>query len=128
MEDINFFDLDIVINAILQAQKQVTWKSGNAYPHLHKRISLGHLPENATIATYEAIISQVLSHANNNVYIYRYPPLIYPTLTSTIDDRLWLVMVGTDGILETAFPPEDPDTYLSNSAFTYLGILENLLK
>ena len=52
MEKLNIFVLDvldIVINAILQSQKQVTWKSGKAYPHLLKRISLGHLPENATI-------------------------------------------------------------------------------
>ncbi len=128
MEDIKFFDLNIVINAILQAQKQITWKSGKAYPHLRKRISLGHLPENVTIDTYETVIRQVLTNANANVYIYRYKPLIYPTLTLTIDDKLWLVMLGIDGILETAFPPENPDTYLSNSAFTYLGILETLLK
>ncbi len=128
MEDVKFFDLDIVINAILQAQKQVTWKLGKAYPHLRKRISLGHLPENATIETYEEVIHRVLTNTHANVYIYCYQPLIYPTLTSTIDDKLWLVMLGIDGILETAFPPENPDTYLSNSAFTYLGILENLLK
>jgi len=128
MEDVKFFDLDIVINAVLQAQKKVTWKSGKAYPHLRKRISLGHLPENATIETYEEVIRQVLTNTNANAYIYRYQPLIYPTLTFTIDNKLWLVMLGIDGILETAFPPEKPNTYLSNSAFTYLGILENLLK
>ena len=64
MQDINFSDLDIVINAIRQCQKQVMWKSGKAYPHLRKRISLGHLPQNATIATYEAIIRQVFSNGN----------------------------------------------------------------
>ncbi len=37
-------------------------------------------------------------------------------------------MIGIDGILETAFPHEDPNNYLSNPNFIYLGILEELLK
>jgi hypothetical protein len=42
-------------------------------------------------------------------------------------DRLWLVMMRMDGILETSFPPDDPEKYLNNNYFTYLGIMEELL-
>lgn len=37
-------------------------------------------------------------------------------------------MIGVDGILETAFPPENPSKYLSNPNFIHIGILEDLLK
>jgi hypothetical protein len=37
-------------------------------------------------------------------------------------------MIGIDGILETAFPPENPSNYLSNTNFKYIGVLEELLK
>ncbi|SKB16111.1 conserved hypothetical protein [Planktothrix sp. PCC 11201] len=40
--------------------------------------------------------------------------------------QLWLVMIGLDGVLETAFPPDDPKGYLSNSAFIYLGSVKEL--
>jgi hypothetical protein len=35
-------------------------------------------------------------------------------------------MVGLDSIMETAFPPEDPETYLANWRFQRLGTLEEL--
>jgi hypothetical protein len=56
-----------------------------------------------------------------------YDQVIYPTLTATVEDRLWLVMMRMDGILETSFPPDDPEKYLNNNYFIYLGIMEELL-
>jgi hypothetical protein len=44
-----------------------------------------------------------------------------------IENKLWLVMIGMDSILETAFPPESPNNYLSNKAFIFLGSLEDLV-
>ena len=93
---------------------------------MNKRIRLGHLPEDSTIATYEAIIHQILIHPKANAYVYLYGSLLYPTVSSTIQNQIWLVILGIDSILETAFPPTDPKTYLANPAFIYLGILKNL--
>jgi hypothetical protein len=36
-------------------------------------------------------------------------------------------MIGMDGVMETAFPPDDPEQYLSNSAFTHLGLQSEIL-
>jgi hypothetical protein len=127
MSEITPSELDRVIQAILKAQNHLQWKPAKAYPHLMKRIRLGHLPENATIEIYEAIIRQVLNNPTANVYVYRYESFIYPTATSIISGKLWLVMIDIDSVLETAFPPEKPNNYLANQAFTYLGILEDLL-
>ena len=38
----------------------------------------------------------------------------------------WLVMIGLDGIMETAFPPENPAIYLAHLRFQRLGTLEEL--
>ena len=51
----------------------------------------------------------------------------YPTVVpSEIDGVRWLVMLGMDGIMETAFPPEDAATYLASSRFSRGGTLEDL--
>jgi hypothetical protein len=60
-------------------------------------------------------------------YVFIYDQFMYPTLTAVVDKQLWLVMIGIDGVLETAFPPDNPQKYLSNDAFIYLGILQDLL-
>ena len=35
-------------------------------------------------------------------------------------------MVDLDSVMETAFPPEAPETYLANRRFPQLGTLEEL--
>jgi hypothetical protein len=120
-------DLEKVIQAIIVNQAEIQWKPGKAQPHLAKRIRLGHLPENSTLADSEVVIATVTSNRKANVYAYVYDQVIYPTLTAIVEDRLWLVMMRMDGILETSFPPDDPEKYLNNNYFTYLGIMEELL-
>jgi len=56
MAQINPPELDKIVTAILKAQSKIQWNPQKAYPHLMKRIRLGHLPENATMGNYEAII------------------------------------------------------------------------
>lgn len=120
--------LERSIKAIIRCQNHIQWKPEKAIPHLAKRIRLGHLPENSTIIQYQELIHQVITDSKAKVYIYLYGSTAYPTITSIIEEKLWLVMIGIDGILETAFPPEDPDNYLSNPNFVFIGILEELLK
>jgi hypothetical protein len=47
-------------------------------------------------------------------------------VVAEIDGIRWLVMLGMDGIMETAFPPEDSATYLADPRFTRVGTLEEL--
>ena len=41
--------------------------------------------------------------------------------------RRWLVMFDLEGVMETAFPPTDPEVYLSDPCFQYLGTMKELL-
>jgi hypothetical protein len=60
------------------------------------------------------------------VFVYRWDETLYPTVVAEVEGTLWLVMLGLDSIMETAFPPENSVTYLANLRFQRLGTLEEL--
>lgn len=43
-------------------------------------------------------------------------------------DVEWLVIFGSGGVMETAFPPRDIDDYLYRRGFVRVGIIEEVLK
>jgi hypothetical protein len=120
------FSRATLVDAIRLAQNQISWKPGKADAHLAKRIRLGHLPQNATLADYESLIATLLNTPNANVYAYRFGEIIYPSLVSPVDQTVWLAMITINGVMETAFPPDSPDQYLSQPSFTYIGSLGEL--
>jgi hypothetical protein len=60
------------------------------------------------------------------VFVYHWGEALYPTVVAEVEGARWLVMVGLDSVMETAFPPEDPETYLADLRFQRLGTLEEL--
>jgi hypothetical protein len=117
---------DLVVEAIRQLWDQVRWKPGKARQHLAKRIALGHLPPEATVADYDALIRRVVQTPTAEVFVYRWGENAYPTVVAEVDGVRWLVMLGMDGIMETTFPPEDAAMYLASPRFTRVGTLEDL--
>ena len=115
-----------VIDAIRRLRQGLRWKPGKETQHLAKRIELGHLPVGTTLAEYEAIIIRVISTSAAEVFVYRWGETLHPTVVAEVEGARWLVMVGPDSTMETAFPPEDPETYLANLRFQRLGTLEEL--
>lgn len=103
-----------IANAIRRVQAGVRWKLGKGPRHLTKRIRQGHLPPTTTLAEYEAIILAIVSHPDAFVYVYRYGSTDYPMLVAPYKGRVWLVMFSLDGVIETAFPPDQPDSYFSD--------------
>jgi hypothetical protein len=117
-----------VRSAIQAIQGKIRWKPGKDVQHLQTRLRYGHLPTAATIADYETIITSLLNNLQADVYIYHWGQDIYPTLVNTYQDQRWLVMFGLNGVMETAFPPTDPEEYLADPRFQYLGKMEELTK
>jgi hypothetical protein len=115
-----------IADAIRRLREGVRWRPGKPTQHLAKRIELGHLPAGATLADYEAIILRVISTSTAAVFIYRWGEALYPTVVADVEGTRWLGMIGLDSIMETAFPPEDPETYLANLRLQRLGTLEDL--
>jgi hypothetical protein len=122
-------DLPAIVQALRQAQTRIRWKPGKAYAHLNKRKNRGHLLQQAKLADYETIIKAVLQHPEAFVYVYRYEAIDYPTVVAPYEGQVWLVMFGLEGIMETAFPPDEPDTYFElDPRYIPLGKIEELMQ
>ena len=115
-----------VVDAIRRMREGLRWRPEKDIQHLAKRIELGHLPVGTTLAEYEAIIIRSINTSTAEVFVYRWGETVYPTVAAEVEGVRWLVMVGLDSIMETAFPPEDPETYLANLRFQRLGTLGEL--
>jgi hypothetical protein len=117
---------DRIANAIRQLHGGGCWRPEKDVQQLAKRIELGHLPVEATLVEYEALIIRVVNTPYAEVFAYRWSETLYPTIVAEVEGVRWLVMIGLDSIMETAFPPEDAETYLANLRFQRLGTLEEL--
>jgi hypothetical protein len=115
-----------VVAAIRLVQAGVRWKRGKAQQHLQKRVALGHLEPEAQLDDYEAIISALVHNAYSEVYVYVFHDQTYPVVVGTVGNQHWLAIFGLDGVMETAFPPTDATSYLSDSRFVRLGTLQEL--
>lgn len=102
------------------------WKPGKDRQHLQRRIALGHLEPEAQLDDYEAVISALVHNAYAEVYVYVFDDQIYPVVVGTVGNQCWLAMFSLDGVMETAFPPTDATSYLSDSRFVRLGTLQEL--
>jgi hypothetical protein len=115
-----------IVEAIHGLREEVHWRPERSAQHLAKRIELGHLPAGTTLADYEAIITRTINTSTAEVFVYRWGETLYPTVVAEMEGIQWLVMLGLDGVMETAFPPEDLEAYLANLRFQRLGTLEEL--
>jgi len=128
MNNLEDNDIEKITKAIKLIQTQVQWKSVNkAEIHLAKRIKLGHLTDSSSLDDYEKIIQIIIFNSESKIYIFRDDDSFYPSITNQINSQLWLVMFSLDGIMETAFPPSNPEKYLNNNPFVYVGKLKELV-
>jgi hypothetical protein len=96
-------------DAICRLLERVRWRPGKNTQHLAKRIEQGHLPVGTTLAEYEATIIRIILTSTAEVFVYRWGEPGYPTIVADVEGVRWLVMVGLDSVMETAFPPEHPE-------------------
>jgi hypothetical protein len=65
-------------------------------------------------------------YSTAEVLVYRWGETLCPTVVAEMEGGWWLAMIGLDSIMGTAFPPENPATYLANLRFQRLGTMEEL--
>jgi hypothetical protein len=116
-----------IVVAIKQVRLILRWKPRKERKHLVKRIKRGHLPSGTTLAQYEAIIRDVVSNSAAQVYVFRFGQTDYPTVVAPIASRLWLVMFSLEGVLETAFPPDNPHSYFQDPRYIQVGKMQEVL-
>ncbi len=117
-----------IANAIRLVQAQIQWRPGKEQVHLAKRIRLGQISPGSSLAEYNAIIQFIVSDREAFVYVYQFGNTYYPTVVATYQVRLWLAMFGMDGVMETAFPPDDPENYFQDPRYHLVGKVEDILR
>ena len=55
------------------------------------------------------------------IYVFKYNEAFYPTVAASYKGQTWLAMFSMNGVLETAFPPDEPDIYFSDPLFHFMG-------
>jgi hypothetical protein len=85
------------------------------------------LPADATLDDYDRIIYTVLTTDTAHVYLYWHGHDAYPTIVTVLEGNHWLVIFSMDGILESAFVVENPESYLRPPNFEPMGLLYEVL-
>jgi len=111
-----------VLKALQAIQQRVSWKSGKDHVHLEKRQKMGHLLPTASISDYDQVIFDIVRDDNNVVYLYEFGDAYYYAVRGFSQSREWLVIFGSGGVIETAFPPEDYGWVPGAQRFCALGV------
>ena len=117
-----------LLNALHGIRKVVQWKPGKDILHLKKRQKMKHLTLSATLLDYHEAISALIGNEQNIIYLYEFRGTHYYAVRGFLGEKEWLVIFGTGGVMETAFPPENIDHYLGHRGFVPLGRIEEVLK
>jgi len=117
-----------LLDALHDIRKTVQWKPGKDILHLKKRQKMKHLTLSASLSDYHEVISALIENERNIIYLYEFKGTHYYAVRGFIDEKEWLVIFGTSGVMETAFPPENIDHYLEHRGFVPLGRIEEVLK
>ena len=88
-----------VVAALRQLRRQLRWRPGKAQQHVGKRVALGHLPPQATVATYEALIQTILQTPTAAVWVYRWGEVTYPTVVTLVDGGDKDTLLGANNLV-----------------------------
>lgn len=73
------------------------------------------------------MIAYLASQPHHRVYLYLFGEDRYYGVRGSWHETEWLALFGSDGIMETAFPPADMDGYLQARGFTELGTVQEVM-
>ena len=114
--------IKIIDNLIENGPK---WKQGKDIHHLNKRKRRGHIPLDWRLEDYNQLIVDIVKELENETYLYFKDT--FEQRYFVIGNKYWLAMVGEDGIMETAFPPNNYTNYLSNDeGYIFLGTIKEV--
>jgi len=115
-----------LVNALKAICNKVRWKPGKDIVHLKKRQRMKHL--SGTLADYEQVIYDIVRNRQSIVYLYDFMGAHYYAVRGFAASNEWLVIFGRDGLMETAFPPQNIDEYLERRGFIFLCRVEEILQ
>jgi hypothetical protein len=93
-----------------------------------KRQKMNHLSLSSSLLDYNKVISALIGNEQNIIYLYEFRGIYYYAVRGFIHEKEWLAIFGANGVMETAFPPENIDYYLERRGFVPLGRMKEVLK
>ena len=114
--------------ALLAVRSRVRWKTGKDLRHLEKRKLLRHLPPDASMEDYNDLIAGIAHDDTAFVYDYLFGVKEYFAVAGVVDGTDWLVIFSLDGLMETAFPPDDMGWYIADQRMVTVGRVGDILK
>jgi hypothetical protein len=117
-----------LLDALKGIREKIQWKPGKEITHLRKRQKMVHIDPSSTLSDYNGIISDLVKQERNLLYIYEFNGIYYYAVRGFVNEKEWLVIFGAGGMMETAFPPEKIDDYLSHRGFIFFDRIEEILR
>ncbi len=108
-------------------RQRIQWKPGKAVTHLQKRQAMGHLSPELSVEDYNGVIRDLVREERHRVYFYRFGSERYYAVRGLVSSIEWLVIATREGIVETVFPPDTVDEYLSKRQFVLIGTIQEVL-
>ncbi|WP_377520074.1 hypothetical protein [Priestia megaterium] len=107
-------------------QVAFSWDEEKGEEHLRKRIEMGHLEKGTSMDKYNEIIEQLLAQEMALVSIH--PNSFNKFVVGSrkfVDGKDWIVMFDNEGVIKTAYPPGDFDSYFTDS-YHFLCYVDDL--
>jgi hypothetical protein len=106
----------------------LSWKPGKEEYHLMKRKTRKHIPNDWELKDYKALIMNILNDIENDIYIY-IRESFEQSYFVFCDGNAWIVIIGEDGIMETAMIADNYESYLHPSkGYKYLGQIKEVFE
>jgi hypothetical protein len=115
-------------SALNALRREIRWKPGKDEKHLEKRKAMGHLPKHSSLEDYNTLINKLIRDDSNIVYLYEFKMERYYAVKGNIQGIDWIVIFGKDGMMETAFPPREIDSYIKRRGFRPLGKIKEVVR
>lgn len=104
----------------------LTWKPRKDVYHLNKRKVRGHIPGDFKLKDYIALIMNILRDKETDIYIY-FKQTFGQNYFVFADGGTWIVILGEDGIIETAMIADNYINYLDSAkGYRFIGKIKEV--
>lgn len=101
------------------------WKEGHDISHFEKRRYRGHIPVDWGLDEYNLFILELAKETENEVYLYY--KNTFEQKYFVVGNGHWIVIIGENKVIETAFPPDNYQSYISEKeGYIFLGTIREV--
>ncbi|TWT13144.1 hypothetical protein [Planomicrobium sp. CPCC 101079] len=93
---------------------------------MKKRISRRDVPVDFLLQDYNELIVEIVTNVENNIHFYRLYSFHQSYFAFSSDH--WIVIIGEDGLMETAMKTSSTERYLSEEkGYIYIGTVKEVI-